>query len=87
MYRLLSGGELPYELIGVDDEDEEGDGKTKRQLAYDIAPLHPSIHNPQVSQDLGDVALTAVSGEISEQYATPQEFADALLLAAGDLLG
>jgi serine/threonine protein kinase len=86
LYRLLSGGELPYELIEVDDEDEEGDGKTKRQLAYDIAPLHPSIHNPQVSQDLGDVALTAVSGEISEQYATPQEFADALLLAAEDLL-
>ena len=26
-YRLLSGGELPYQVIEVYDEDEEGDGK------------------------------------------------------------
>ena len=60
-YRLLSGGELPYQVIEVDDEDEEGDGKTKRELDYYIAPVHPSVHNPQ-------------------------DFSDALLLAAADLL-
>ena len=26
-YQLLSGGELPYQVIEVDDEDEERDGK------------------------------------------------------------
>ena len=26
-YRLLSGGKLPYQVIEVDDEDKEGDGK------------------------------------------------------------
>jgi serine/threonine protein kinase len=85
-YRLLSRGELPYQVIEVDDEDEEGDGKTKRQLDYDISPVHPSVDNPQVPQDLGDVAMTAVSAEISERYSTPQDFSDALLLAAEDLL-
>ena len=60
-YWLLSGGELPYQVIEVDDEDEEGDGKTKRELDYYIAPVHPSVHNPQ-------------------------DFSDALLLAAADLL-
>ena len=85
-YRLLSGGELPYQVIEVDDEDEEGDGKTKRELDYYIAPVHQSVHNPQVSQDLGDVAVTAVSAEISERYSNPQDFSDTLLLAAADLL-
>ena len=46
-YRLLSVGELPYQVIEVDDEDEKGDGKTKRELDYYIAPMHPSIHTPK----------------------------------------
>ncbi|MAZ62949.1 MAG: hypothetical protein CL895_01655 [Dehalococcoidia bacterium] len=46
-YRLLSGGELPYQVIEVDDEDEEGDGKTKRELDYYIAPVHPSVQTPK----------------------------------------
>ena len=85
-YRLLSGGELPYQVIEVDDEDEEGDGKTKRELDYYIAPVHTSVHNPQVLGDLEVVAVTAVSAEISERYSNPQDFSDALLLAAADLL-
>ena len=55
-YRLLSGGELPYEVIEVDDEDEEGDGKPKLDLDYYIAPVHPSVHNPQ---DFSDALLLA----------------------------
>ena len=83
-YRLLSGGELPYQVIEVYDED--GDGKTKRELDYYIAPVDPSVHNPQVYQDLGDVAVTSVSAEISARYSNPQDFIDALLLADADLL-
>jgi len=30
--------------------------------------------------------VTAVSAEISERYSNPQDFSDALLLAAADLL-
>lgn len=81
-YRLLSGGELPYQVIEVEDED----GKTKRQLDYEIDPLHPSVHNPQISQDLGKVALTAVRVELSERYPTPLNFTNALTLAAQNLL-
>ena len=55
-YRLLSGGELPYQVIEVDDEDEEGDGKTKLELDYYIAPVHPSVHNPR---DFSDALLLA----------------------------
>jgi serine/threonine protein kinase len=52
-YRLLSGGELRYQVIEVDDEDEEGDGKTMRELDYYIAPVHPSVHNPKSPETWG----------------------------------
>ena len=83
-YRLLSGGALPYPVIEVDTK-EEG-GKTDRQLDYEINPPHPSTHNPLVSEDLGNVALTAVRADISERFLTPLDFTVALLLTTQDLL-
>ena len=68
---------MPYRIIEIGDED----GKTKRQLDYEIEPLRPSAHNPQISQDLDKVALTAVCAEIPERFPTPLDFTNALLLA------
>ena len=84
IYRLLSGGELPYQIIEVEDQDE--DGKIKRQIDYELDPVHPSAHNPQISQDLGNVALTVLRADRSERFPTPLDFTNALALAAQDLL-
>jgi len=85
-YRLLSGGELPYQVVEVEVEDEDEDEDGKRQLDYDIEPLHPSDHNPQISQDLGNVALTALRADRSERFPTPLDFTNALALATQDIL-
>ncbi len=76
---------MPYQVTDVEDEDE--DGKPKRQMDNGIQPVRPSEHDPAVSRDVGDVALTAVSADQSAGFPAPPAFTNALMLAAEDVPG
>ena len=84
-YRLLSGGPFPYELVerprvAEDDSQESAGepGETNRELDYSVPPVNPSGHNPQVPQEIGEVALRAVQADQTLRYANPEEFSAAL---------
>lgn len=76
-YRLLTGGELPFEVVEQprpgDDEDD-----IRRQLEYEVEPRSPSSINKAVPALLDDVAIKAIHPDIDQRYQTPTDFKQAL---------
>jgi serine/threonine-protein kinase len=76
-YRLLTGGELPFEVEkrprpGDDDDD------IRRQLEYEVEPRPPSSINQTVPTILDDVTIKAIHPDIDQRYQTPADFKQAL---------
>lgn len=81
LYQLLTGGELPFSTIETEESTTDDGARITKIVKvpnYDESPTHPSELNGSVSQQLGDVALRAISPSIEDRYATPSELDAAL---------
>ncbi len=79
LYELLTGGELPFPVIRIEDSDERRG--YRRELDYSERPAAPSQHNPKIWPDLDSVALQAIETEYDLRIQTPKALRIALASA------
>lgn len=80
MYQLLTGGELPFPTTEVEktDSDDDQENRTVKVPNYEHSVAHPSDLNPDVSREIGDIAMKAISLDPSDRFADPAEFMNAV---------
>ncbi len=77
VYRLLTGGVLPYPLEAGGRRGAER--RSGRQLDYSHPPRPPSEINPAVPAAVASVAMKAIEPEIQRRYDAPSDFNLALV--------
>jgi len=76
LYELLTGGEMPYPVVRIDDSDERSG--YRRELDYSESPAAPTKMNPNIWPELDSVALQAIESEYGSRIQTPKALRTAL---------
>lgn len=80
-YQLLTGGELPFSTVEVEESTTDDGAPSKRMVKvpnYGESPRHPSDVDGSVSRAVGDVAMRALSLSVEGRFQTPGELGAAL---------
>jgi len=79
-YRLLTGGNMPYQTVEI--ASDEPDENPTKQLDYASPPVPPSEVNSSIPLEISDIAMRALALDSKDRYGTPAEFKAALHRAA-----